>query len=429
MRYRVLLTLPLLFFVQPAQAENYEEALALLKELKAEQAALGSKIAALEGQILAGRQEPAEALAVAAEDEPENDFIVYKGENTSLALGGALRLNAAWRSEDDADQDTFGNAGFDLFRLDVSASYDDWELDVQYRWYEYMDTIHHGYLAYNFSPQQRLEFGVTQVPFGLLPYASHSFWFSQGYYLGLEDDYDAGVKYRHEAAPWVFDIGFFKNEERNNSASPDRYSFDVTRSGVQQNEEENQFNLRVARQFDLGADHALEAGVSGAWGQLYNRTTEDSGDYWRAAAHLDFDSGPWELQLQGSYYDYSPENPAGVDDNTVLMGAFADTELVAAEGALFGVNVARRMNVDTVRAIDGMICYNDYSYLKKRGRGDLPDSQMNVTGCSFGIGPIYTYVDFIAGKNAPFLGAADALGPSSDSDWQARFNINIGWYF
>ena len=203
----------------------------------------------------------------------------------------------------------------------------------------------------------------------------------------------------------------------------------MVRSGVQQNEEENQVNLRIARQFEFKTDLKLETGLSAAVGQLYNRTTRKSGHYARGAAHLDLDSGPWEFQLQGTHYDYAPRNPAGVDNNVIQFGAFADTELVAAEGTLFNANIARKIDMSDNKHIDSMTCYNDYSYLAKHGTTSLPDSQMNVLGCSLGIGPIYTYVDWIAGKNAPFIGTSDALGPSTDNDWNSRINVNVGWYF
>ena len=235
MFYKIFPLILFIFITYPAYANSgNDEAIKLLQELKAQQAEINKKIKMIESKILAPDNSPdnnntqadqkltsatpspktikpeaVEPQAGETDDtaKPKSKFIQFKGANTELKLGGALRVNGSWNSESQPDQDTYGNSGFDVFRFDVNAKYNQWELDAQYRWYEYMNTVHHGYIAYNISPDKRVEFGITQVPFGLLPYASHSFWFSQGYYLGLEDDYDTGIKYHHKDGPWIYDAG------------------------------------------------------------------------------------------------------------------------------------------------------------------------------------------------------------------------------
>lgn len=448
----------LLLLLTPVRVYAAEaDVLKLLKELKQQQADINAKIAAIEKQIeqdidsepvtntmsaapsvkpaeverLPKSQAVSESIAQASpRSEPEKSrFIEFKGANTSLTFGGAFRVNGSFNSESSTDQDVIGNSGFDLFRLDVNTKYNQWELDAQYRWYEFMNTIHHGYIAYNFSERENIQFGITHVPFGLLPYASHSFWFSQGYYLGLEDDYDMGIKYYRESDNWQYDLAFFKNEERNNATNSDRYSFDLVRSGMQQNQESNQINARVARKFVFKKDLKLESGLSLAAGQVYNDTTEENGNHWRGALHFDLDTGPWEFQTQASHYKYNLKNPVGVSDDLIQLGAFSDTELVAAEGTLLNFNIAHDIDVSKVKALENMKCYNDYSYLIKHGDLDLQNSQMNVLGCSYGIGPIHVYTDWILGKNAPFIGTSDAFGASTNTEWNSRLNINVGWYF
>jgi len=53
------------------------------------------------------------------------------------------------------------------------------------------------------------------------------------YYLGLEDDYDMGVKYTHSGDRWDYAIAFFKNAEELNfgsysDVSDSRYSYDIS---------------------------------------------------------------------------------------------------------------------------------------------------------------------------------------------------------
>ena len=52
-----------------------------------------------------------------------------------------------------------------------------------------------------------MQVGVHQVPFGILPWASHNFYFQLPYYLGLEDDYDLGVKHILKQGEWTSSLG------------------------------------------------------------------------------------------------------------------------------------------------------------------------------------------------------------------------------
>ena len=75
--------------------------------------------------------------------------------------------------------------------------------------------------------------------------------------------------------------------------------------------------------------------------------------------------------------------------------------------------------------------YNDFSMFDKHKK-EFKDSYQNVTGCMLTMGPVYTYVDYALGKNHAWLGSDwnDAFAASSSSDkWNARFNINMGYYF
>ena len=80
----------------------------------------------------------------------------------------------------------------------------------QYRLYGYTRTIHHAWFGYRWDDGNQVELGVTQVPFGLLPFATHSFWFGLGYYVGVEDDYER-LEFLGDAilgavaASWLYD--------------------------------------------------------------------------------------------------------------------------------------------------------------------------------------------------------------------------------
>lgn len=102
-----------------------------------------------------------------------------------LTIGGAVRLNYNWREFSEPDKDKVGDFGFELFRLDVNGEYGDLTLSAQYRWYAPFEAVHHAYVGYQLSPEWEAQLGIHQVPFGILPYASHSFWFGATYLLGI----------------------------------------------------------------------------------------------------------------------------------------------------------------------------------------------------------------------------------------------------
>ncbi|MEN8131767.1 MAG: hypothetical protein ABFS45_16570 [Pseudomonadota bacterium] len=96
------------------------------------------------------------------------------------------------------------------------------------------------------------------------------------YYMGLEDDYDAGIKAIYSRAPRDAQFAFFKNDEYASGSRTMRFSFDVLHgdSGncdlTECNEEINQFNTRVAYDWRHDENDYTRLGLSGEWGQLYN---------------------------------------------------------------------------------------------------------------------------------------------------------------
>jgi hypothetical protein len=343
-------------------------------------------------------------------------------------IGGALRFNYAYKDFSDSSEDKKGDMVFDIFRLDVNGQYDKVLISAQYRWYSYMDVIHHGWVGYKFNDQWQGQLGVTQVPFGILPYASHNWWFGIPYYIGFEDDYDMGAKAIWDRDNWNLQLAFFKNGEWGNSSKLERYSYDVV-SSTQANEETNQCNARLAYIIDHGDFGKSEIGVSGQYGQIYNSTTTDTGDMWAAAIHLNGNYGPVNLMLEAISYKYDPDNPAGVSNDDIEMGAFGVSSLVAAEAKIYVAGLSYDLPVSW-GPVSKLTFYNDYSLMVKDP--DYPDSHINTTGCLITAGPLYVYVDYILGKNAQFLGGGtNPFGDASDSngDWNTRFNINVGYYF
>jgi len=348
-------------------------------------------------------------------------------EVEGINFGGAVRLNYAWRDYDTQNKDRGGDFEMELFRINVNGTIGDVMLDAEWRRYNGFQAIHHAWLGYQFDEDMHVEVGITQVPFGILPFASHSFWFSGAYYLGFEDDYDTGIKLVQKAGDWNFQYAFFKNPEYSNDSRADRYSFDLVTGGDQQNSETNQLNFRATRTMSHSEDSSTEFGLSLEAGQMYNRATQDNGDRWAVGAHVNGNYGKWNVQLTGIGYEYNPDNPAGVSDDFVQYGSFAFPFLAAAKGSIWSANVARSFDVDW-GPVTGMTCYNDFSYIDA-DVDNSAESVQNVTGCMLVAGALYTYVDWIAGKNMWFAGGNGVGLESSAGEWNSRLNVNFGYYF
>lgn len=404
-------------------------------ELRAELERLRARISELEAlkgrlQELENKLDQAgagETVDTVAEKEAVSESTGDTEAQERIDIGGAFRFNYFWKDFDENLRTKRGDIGLDLFRINVDGQKKNVLISAEYRWYPFMDTVHHGWVGYQFDDASRVEAGITKVPFGILPYASHNFWFGVPYYIGLADDYDAGVKYVRQHKPWDLQVAFFKNGELGNAADLERYSYDVVApaGAAARNEETNQLNARLAYTLERGGC-ATELGVSAAWGELHNRDTGDTGSHWAGAGHMDARCGRWNYQLEAGRYGYDPRNPAGVSSETVTLGAFAAPHEIAAYGTFAAANIA--YNVPTRwPAVDLLTCYNDFSVLVKDNER-FDNSYLNTTGCGIGVGPTFTYVDVIRAKNMVFFGNGSLAGGGAQG-WDTRFNINVGYYF
>ncbi|WP_115718683.1 porin [Gallaecimonas mangrovi] len=339
-----------------------------------------------------------------------------------IKVGGAFRLNYAWKDYDQQNKDENGEWDIELFRLDINGDQGKWFYSAQYRWYQGFEAVHHAYVGYHFDANRNIKVGVTKVPFGLLPVSSHSFWFGGTYYLGMEDDYDTGIVYQQKDGDWLFHAAYFKNAEYQSGDRYDRYSFDLAAVDGERADENGQINLRAERTLHFNGSQ-LKLGASGQFGRLYRYNSQTDDNRWAAALHAqwDLDSG-WQWQLQEAHYKYD----TGTD--TVELSAFQYPFPVASEADVVSLNVAKKFTVNN-DFVDTVTCYNDHTETLASGEG-VDNSIQNVTGCLLVKGGLYTYIDWIAGKNMWFAGG-DGIGVASpDNDgWHSRLNINIGFYF
>ncbi|WP_034921693.1 hypothetical protein [Gillisia sp. CAL575] len=360
------------------------------------------------------------ALPAASQDTPE------------LKLGGALRFNYNLSSWKDGQKKRGGDFGYDMFRVNAEAAYKGIFLNAEYRLYSDGfggGFLKQGWLGYKFNELDQIHIGLTQVPFGIQQYNSHNWFFNLTYYVGMEDDHDMGIKYMHTGEKFEYQIAFFKNAEElkfgnNTETSPNRYSYDITG----RNKEINQVNGKFIYKFGDEAAHRL--GFSAEYGKLYNLDTEELGAHSAIAAHYEFTKGKWNAKAQFIAASHDPENAEGESRDIVIMAAYGAPYQVAAHFNMYSLAISRNIPVEW-GPISNLQFYNDFGYMQKKTRG-FEDSYMNVTGVLVSAGNVYTYVDYAAGYNHSWLGGNfvdDFSSGNPDAKWEARFNINIGYYF
>lgn len=385
-------------------------------------------------------------------------------DTTWTNFHGALRLNMMYTHYEGATS-PLGTAGrneftWDTWRIGFNSYSKGIELSFQYRFYPTFNShfVHHGWLGYHFSLKTNLKVGISKVPFGDLPFGSHSWWFQAPYYVGLEDDYQAGVGFEHTYKNWLFHFAYYlMSEPRGTSEasygpfSAARYSYDVVPIPANSNIERNQFNVRGEYNFEN-----MRAGLSLQRLQIYNQVLAHNGSQKAAAIHLNAGPIPWNLKLQALYYKYSNvKNDEGLVLNTVQMGAYGfGTYDVAAEAAILSAGLAYTLPVN-IGPISTVQFYNDFSYMHKFDHlliageeKNFEKTMQNVLGALITAGKVYTYIDIASGYNHPWLsgyfggsamGSGYGLDPSlpvSDTNplsrnayWNTRLNINIGYYF
>jgi hypothetical protein len=409
-----------------------------------------SWIIALMGAQLLGTVQ-ADMLCPTCAMEPELDVAETATEEqeeleAELEIGGALRFNLQYKDwfRQDFELPRVGDFEFDTFRLNADGSYGDLLFSAEYRIYAGYHMLHHGWVGYEFSDAFALRAGVHKIPFGPLPYASHNWFFQLPYYVGLEDDYDAGVKAIYASGPWNAQAAFYKNDEgtyTGSSLASARYSYDVVPTTVDElgyagltearfNEEVNQFNGRITYDWGFAEEGRAEFGLSGQWGQLYNARTDRFGSHWASSVHVDATYDRWNLIAEAIRYEAHPENPGGVDRRFVVMGAYDAPYKVASKASLYLAGLAYTIPVEW-GPVSAIQFYDDYTYMAKSEFG-YEATQQNVLGSALSAGPLYVYIDLASGRNHPWLGpdygVALAEG-GEENEWHTRFNINIGYYF
>lgn len=351
-------------------------------------------------------------------------------EKPILKIGGAIRFNYNYSDWKPGSRKRGGDFGFDVFRLNVEDSYRKFLLSTDYRYYPSTlggGMLRQGWLGYQFNENHQVQIGLTTVPFGILPYTSNSYFFNIQYYVGLEDDADMGLKYVFHNQQWEVQVAFFKNSGLTDfgdesELTADRYSYDI----AGRYKEVNQGNIHST--YHWGNQWKHQVGASILAGGIYNIDTKSMGYRTAVALHYVLDYKRWNFKTQYTTYNI---NLTGESTGThhVTMAAFGSTYQVVSKAEIISAALAYRIPVK--KSFLNEICfYNDFSLLHKRVR-NYNDSFLNVIGCSLAMGPVFIYIDYAIGRNHAWIGNNwnNAFAQCYDNTTNARFNINMGYYF
>lgn len=346
-----------------------------------------------------------------------------------MKIGGAVRFNYAVTDWNEV-YDNFGEWAFDTARVNVDFTEAEPLIgSFEYRYYDTKHSsdsyhmLHHGWIGYRLPDDSELQLGVHRVPFGILPYASDNYWFQLPYYVGLEDDYDLGVKFTTMWLGCDIRTAYYFTDEGNwsgDSGDSARYSYDP----VDDFEEQDHLNVRAAYSFEHSTDKVTEIGFSLQGGEL-RVDHGDDGIHIAVAAHLSGRYGRWGTKLEAIRYEY-----AEIETETITMGAYDASYNVATKGTIWCGGLSYVLPYE-LRSIKDITLYDNYSYFDKDNGFD--SSQQHVAGVSFTLNRFFVYIDMATAKNHAWFGnwehglANANLG--MDNSWNSRFNFNIGYYF
>ncbi|MDF0604940.1 hypothetical protein HZU77_004630 [Neisseriaceae bacterium TC5R-5] len=361
-------------------------------------------------------------------------------------FGGAIRLRY---DQVYSPQPATSRLGIDTIRADVDYNSSTWFGAAQYRFYGHFYPYHYtddfgrinfpafAWAGYKISPESSIIGGINQIPFGLLPYVSSTFYQTLANPAGLEDVHNLGLKYEYKKDNLDVHLAFYPRDGGNwtgTSKDANRYSVNVVNadnymgnSGTN-NQERNQWVARLAYAFGDTKDNRTELGISTLYSTLENQDTHQNGT---RRAHSIHYSGQYDkvgVLAQWTRQDMSPRNPVSTGNDVVTFGAFDGSYNVAAKGNFYSaeLNYAIPWANSWIKDIKPYLNYSAYH----KDKSGFKTSQRILAGVQFANGPIYSYIELRRGRNDPFTGDyTTGLAEGGSDQWKKTLYINIGYYF
>ncbi|MEH3117523.1 MAG: hypothetical protein PGN25_07925 [Methylorubrum populi] len=296
------------------------------------------------------------------------------------------------------------------------------------------------YAGVKLNANDSVSIGLQQVPFGLLPYFSTTFFETIGFVNGIEDLYNVGVKYNHTEADLNYQFGYFPSDGGNYfgiSRNSARYSTNIVKAdgylaGGTNNVEQHMLVGRGEYTFFNSGDATATVGASILRSSIYNYDTQEYGSKQQEALHLVGTYGPWTLRTLGARIDIDPRNPGGAN-SLISVGGYDGSYNLATKGWFVSGDLSYKLSPEH-GPFSELTPYVNYSALYK-DRADFRDTERYMVGCVWvlrEIPEIYIYTEARFGRNDPYTGAgqyAQGLGAGGDNKFKTSFYTNIGYYF
>ncbi|WP_018693361.1 porin [Algicola sagamiensis] len=370
----------------------------------------------------------------------------YVAAEDKVNWNGAIRFTYSVKdypkgaSED--NENRWGDAGLDVFRIGVSGKNGEIDFSTQYRFYNDYHFIHHGWIGYDIDKNSRVQLGIQLIPFGNTPFNSNNFFESINYYVGLEDEFDTGLLYRYTNDMMRLDLGWFMSSEYGSSSTNERYAPDVigfrttTRgvegpntavvaSNVLQEDDSliGRLAFNVAKDWEIGASFQYQRMFNGC-AKSDGCLVKNLGEKTAYALHTNATFGAFNVMAQYTQYEYDLEG----DMQRLVIGYFDFNDTIPGEAKIGNLNLAYTFNVN-MGPFKTLKVYNDLSLMWDKSvnpTDKIEDTFFNATGVTLGAGAVYVVMDYYWAKNMPFIGGTlDSMTDESSG----RFYMNVGYYF
>ena len=359
-----------------------------------------------------------------------------------LDLGGAVRL----RFDHDPDRD-IEKAGLDVVML--NGAYDDgrWMGAARYRWYggahPYQYTrfggvrfLEYGWAGLHLDDTQQIKVGLHNVPFGLQPLFSSTFYETLGNVIGLEDLNQVGASWQRIGPDWNLQAGLYARPAwaGHGTGNGTTYAVTVTPAdpgvaGGTRNVERDLVALRLARTLHVG-EGTGELGVSFLHSTLHNRDTGRDGERRSAAVHYRHQQGRWDTRALLARQLMTPRNPDG--SQHVTFGAYDGTFNVASRGTLGVLDLSYSVPGRWLHGWVGNVRpYVNYSRFAKSEAG-ARTSERAFLGVSASVRALQVALEWMHGRNDPYIGGSSytqSLAEGGIDRWKSQLYMNIGYYF
>ncbi|WP_281231939.1 hypothetical protein [Flavobacterium gelatinilyticum] len=363
----------------------------------------------------------------AAAIDVKADTLITDSEKPRFSINGAFRVHYKNEFYNETRRKEGGEFGFDLFGLVVNASYKKFKVFADMR---FMPAVSggtmpkEGWIGYDFENGDDFQVGLVQSPFGNLDYNSYSWFLGIGYALGFEGKYSMGAKYHHKGKNWDWQAAFMKNAMETFTNDPDLRDNQWSASVLGDNKEINQVAAQLVYKIKTH-NFSHKIGASGQFGQLYNFVENKMGSRNAFALHYHMDYKNLGIKAEVYKYEF---NPKGANSEYVDIGSFNYTYRVVSKANVYALSAQYSIPFKG-KSLNEIAFYSEYGYLGKKY--NLNATHMLTNGVLFRIlDGMYTYVEYVAGYNHPFLGGSQgSLYNEFDNKWHARLQCNIGYYF